>query len=313
MSTSPAELKTALQGVIAFAPTLFTMDDEIDAEALREHVGRLSESGACAIVVCGGVAEFFALTPEEHAAVFQAAVEGAAGRVPVIAGTGYSTRIATSLAHVAAERGVDGIMVNPSYFVQPPPRGWLSHYKSVATAGLGIIVFSTPQCKHTVATVRPLCEIDEVIGFKDEYGDIDEFQKLREALDDRLAWINGMAETHVLQYAAVGAQAMTSGLVNFAPELVLRLWQDASDGLTDSVLETIKTYIRPLSALRQRHPGYHISVIKEAMQFLGYGSAQMRGPLCRMTDAERAELISILHEISSAGYLTWTDRRLERA
>ncbi len=68
-----------------------------------------------------------------------------------------------------------------------------------------MMIFSTTGSVYSPAMVERLAEIDEVIALKDEYGDLRLFIETRERLGDRLAWINGMAETLAAPYFAAGA------------------------------------------------------------------------------------------------------------
>ena len=190
------DLKERLRGVIAFTPTPFADDDRVDLDGLARQVDFLCRRGAHTVVVCGGVGEFFSLDLDEYRDCIRVAVEAGAGRLPVLAGIGHSTRIACRLAAYAREVGADGLMINPTYFVAPSETGMLRHYRALAeAAGLGMMMFSTKGAVYSPAMVERLAEIEEVVALKDEYGDLRLFIETRQRLGQRLAWINGMAET----------------------------------------------------------------------------------------------------------------------
>ena len=287
----PADLKARLTGVLAFAPTPFTEDDRVDLDGLGRHVDQLCRDGVGAIVIAGGVGEFYALDAVEHRACVAVAVEAAAGRVPVIAGVGHSTAIACRLASAAAEAGADGLMVNPLYFITPELEGLRRHYAAVgAAAGLGLIAFSTRSTPLGAPALEQLAAVEQLVALKDENGDLRLFVEAMEALGDRLVWINGMAELLAAPYFGAGAAAMTSGIVNFAPELVLALWDAGAAGRLDVVRELVATRIRPLARLRELRPGYHVTVVKEAMNLRGLPGGQVRPPLVPLALDARAEL-----------------------
>lgn len=287
----PAELKERLRGVIAFTPTPFTPDDRPDLDGLARQVDFLVTSGANVVVVCGGVGEFFSLELDEYRACIKAGVEAAGGRVPVLVGIGHSTRIACGLAEYAASVGADGLMINPLYFLQASEEGMLRHYRALgAAAGLGMMMFSTNGAVYTPAMVERLAEVEEVVALKDEYGDLKLFIETRERLGDRMAWINGMAEILAAPYFGAGAQAFTSGIVNFAPRFTLDVWKAGAAGDWDELRRLVATKIRPLAKLRERQRGYHITVVKEAMNLLGLPGGCVRSPLTPLADADRDEL-----------------------
>jgi 5-dehydro-4-deoxyglucarate dehydratase len=298
----PEELKSRLRGVIAFTPTPFTTDDRPDLDGLARQVDYLCASGAHVVVVCGGVGEYFSLTEPEYRDCIRTGVEAAGRRVPVLAGIGHSTKIARGLAEYAAAVGADGLMINPLYFVEPSEQGRLCHYAELARASrLGMMIFSTTGSVYGPAMVERLVEIDEVIALKDEYGDLRLFVETRERLGDRLAWVNGMAETLAAPYFAAGAVAFTSGIVNFAPQLSLAVYEAGVNGRWDELHELVATKIRPLAKLRTRRPGYQIAIIKEAMNLLGLPGGAVRLPLEPVAPADRVDLEC---ELRKLGLLT---------
>ncbi len=293
--TTPTELKERIRGIIAFAPTPFTAHDRVDYEALHNHVDRLATSGAHVVVVCGGVAEYVSLEMEEYRESIRVGVEAAAGRVPLLAGIGHSTRIASGLAAHAAHVGADGLMINPLYFIEPSDEGLISHYRQIgAASGLGMMIFSTKGQVYSPELVEEIAAVPEVIALKDEWGDLDLFIQTRERLGDRLAWVNGMAETLAIPYFAAGANAFTTGIINFAPELSRAVWDLGSTNQNAKLETLIQTQIRPIAQLRKKRKGYSISVIKAAMHELGYCENILRSPLTPMLEEDRPELIDIL-------------------
>jgi 5-dehydro-4-deoxyglucarate dehydratase len=292
---TPEQLKQSLRGVIAFTPTPFFPDERLDFDALGQHVDRLIGGGAHAIVVCGGVGEYVSLGIQEYRQCITVAVESAAGRVPLLTGIGHSTRIASDVAAHAATAGASGLMINPLYFIEPPDDGLFNHYRAIAqSSGLGMMILSTRGQVYGPDLVEKLAGIDEIVAMKDEWGDLKLFIETRERLGDRLAWINGMAEAHAVPYFAVGAQAFTSGIMNFAPQLSLQVWELGSTGLFEMLERFIAAKIRPITKLREKRKGYQVAVIKEAMQMLGYCANTVRSPLMPMLEEDRVELRSML-------------------
>lgn len=297
----PEELKERLRGVLAYPPTPFTASQELDVDGLTDQIRYLAASGVGAVVVCGGVGEFYSLEIDEYKTCIRTAVEASAGRVPILAGIGHSTRIACQLAKHAAAVGADGIMINPPYFVDPSEDGLVAHYEAIARAsGLGMMIYSTRHLNYSLDTMRRLVRIDEVIALKDEYGDLRLFGQMVEGFGSRLAWINGMAETLALPYCAAGAQAMTSGLVNLAPGLSLALWQAASNGRREEVERLLSRSLRPLLDLRDKRRGNQVPILKEAMNMLGRPGGTVRSPLLPIGPRDREELHDVL---SHAGLL----------
>jgi 5-dehydro-4-deoxyglucarate dehydratase len=308
---TPEQLKQRLHGVIAFTPTPFFPDERVDFDALGQQVDRLIGAGAHTVVVCGGVGEYVSLSVDEYRQCITVAVSAADGRVPLLAGIGHSTRIACELAAHAARVGASGLMINPLYFIDPPDNGLFNHYRAIAqSSGLGMMIFSTRGQVYGPDLVEKLAEIDEVVALKDEWGDLGLFIETRERLGDRLTWINGMAETQAVPYFAAGAQAFTSGIMNFAPQLSLQVWELSSAGKFEILERLIAEQIRPIAQLREKRKGYQIAVIKEAMQMLGYCANTVRLPLMPMQDEDRVELHSMLAKLELLDPQPPRDRRV---
>jgi dihydrodipicolinate synthase/N-acetylneuraminate lyase len=139
-----------------------------------------------------------------------------------------------------------------------------------------------------------LAEIDHVVALKDEHGDVAMFAEMVRRLGPHLAWINGMAEMHAAPYFKAGAQAFTSGIINFAPPLTLAVWDAGAAGRWDDLAALLDRAIRPLAELRQRRRGYAIAVVKEAMNLLGLPGGAVRAPLTPLAPADREDLRRVL-------------------
>lgn len=291
------ELKRQLRGVMAFATTPFTADDEVDLGGLAQHVDFLCRARVPVVVVCGGAGEFFSLEMDEYQAVIRTAVEAAAGRAVLVAGIGHSTRIARKLAAYAERVGADGLMINPPYLVQPSEDGLHAHYRGLADAtSLGMIVFSTPGAVYSAAGLARLADVETVVAVKDEHGDLRLFGEMVERLGDRYTWINGMAELLAGPYAAAGAQAITSGIVNLDPGLTRAVWDAANAADWATLSRLLSERVRPIARLRERRKGYPIAVIKEAMNLLGMPGGHVRSPLVPLTDQDRHDLRQALKQ-----------------
>jgi 5-dehydro-4-deoxyglucarate dehydratase len=294
---TPADLKDALRGVISFATTPFDDRHDLDLEGLSRNIAAMADSGVHFIAVAGAVGEFYALTFDEYRAVIRTSIE-AAGDVPVLVGIGHSTRIACDLARCAEEAGAAGLLINPLYLTAPGTEGFYQHHRALADASsLGQIVFSTQGHPFDAETLERLAEVDNVIGLKDELGDLGLFLGAVERLGDRFAWIDGMAEPYTAPYFAAGATSVTTGLANFAPEIPLAIYRAAAAGEYERCRQLVAEQVSGLAALRRKRPGYHIAVIKEAMEELGWAAGPCRLPLTPLAPEDRRALRQILTDL----------------
>src|SRR5215212_12191675 len=134
MPIAAQELAGPLQGLLSFPVTPFTPANEIDLPRGREHIRYMFGHRPAGLFVCGGTGEFYSLNLAEYQVLVRAAVQEAGGRLPIVAGVGYGTRLALDFVKAAEEAGADGLMVMPPYLLQAEQEGLYQHYQALAAA-----------------------------------------------------------------------------------------------------------------------------------------------------------------------------------
>src|SRR6185436_14259944 len=268
MPLSPNSLRDAMIGVIGFPVTPFRPDLSVDLDALRQNVRMMLEHPLAAIVAAGGTGELYSLTPGEHLDVVGLIVEEARGKVPVIAGTGFSVALGAQLARQAAAAGASGILVFPPYYPGAEDDGPVRYYTGIGeSTSLGMLIYSRDWFHPSAAMVERLAAIETLIAWKDGQGDVRRLQILMNRVGDRLHWIGGAGDDLVPAYYAAGIRAYTSSVSNVSPRLALALHDYASAG--DARLPGVMSeLIVPLYALRGRRLGYEVSVMKAMMDMM---------------------------------------------
>jgi 5-dehydro-4-deoxyglucarate dehydratase len=294
------QLRDALRGALAFPITPYTADGSVDLAAVRENAAILAGSAISAIVAPSGTGEFFALTPHEANEIVATTV-AVAGDTPVIAAAGVGPRLGAELAQAAEHAGAAAVMIVPPYYGKPDPAALIDYYAVIAAAtSLPVIPYAREAALFTPAMVERLVnEVPQVIAFKDGRGDVRLFQQIREHVnascgEDRLVWLAGTGDDLVAPYFAAGAEGFTSSLACFWPEASGELFRLASTGDYAGLAAYHQRVVSPIYALRQRKSGYEVSVMKAAMEILGYAAGSARAPLANPTDAERDELAALL-------------------
>src|SRR5437867_544192 len=291
----PNELRQRLQGVISFPVTPFKPDLSLDLEGLRRNLRSLLKHSVCAVVAPAGTGELYSLSPTEHLAVIEAAVEEVGGRVPVLAGTGFNPPIGTELARRAAEAGANGILAFPPYYPSPDDDGIVAYYRAIAEATpLGLLIYTRDWFNPTPALAERLTQIPNLIGWKDGQADLRRYQMIRERVGDRLHWIGGAGDDMVPGYYSIGIRTYTSSIANVAPRLSLRLHELASAGKSDELTKLINELVTPLYVLRARRKGYEVSVMKAMMDLIGLGGGPVRPPLVDVMPDDLETLRSML-------------------
>src|SRR5919199_5272596 len=154
-------------GVLPALITPFTEDGAaIDAQALAANVERLIGAGVGGLVPGGSTGEFTTLTNSERRQLTEVTVEAAAGRVPVVAGTGaLSTRETVELSVHAEASGATAVMIVPPFYDPLSWRELLAHYAAVAEAiSIPIMYYNIPGASGVRLTVEQFAELRAIAG-----------------------------------------------------------------------------------------------------------------------------------------------------
>lgn len=298
MALDSDSLKTRIgSGLLSFPVTDFR-DGSFDRDGYAARLEWLSSYPAAGLFAAGGTGEFFSLGLDEYDAVIETAVTGAAGKVPVIAGTGYGTRIACQLAEKAATAGADGLLVLPHYLTEAPADGIEAHLSAIcAGTDLGVIYYARansrlgPDALERLAARHP-----NLIGYKDGVGDLQSMVAIVNALGDRFTYVGGLptAEIFAQAYLDIGVTTYSSAVFNFVPELALAFYDAirARDGAT--IERMLRDFYLPLIRLRDRKAGYAVSMIKAGADIVGRPAGPVRSPLTELTPDHRAEVARLI-------------------
>jgi 5-dehydro-4-deoxyglucarate dehydratase len=292
----PDELRSKLEGVIAFPITPFKKDYSLDLDAVRKNVTEMVKLPLCAVVAAGGTGEMYSLTPEEHKQVVEATVQAVNGAVPVIAGVGFGDGLAVHLTKQSQQAGADGILCFPPYYPNAHFEGLLQYYGAIGKATqLGLFIYSRDWAAFTAGEVYRLAEsIPNLIGWKDGQGDLRRYQAIMQHVGNRLHWIGGIGDDLVPGYYAIGIRTYTSSIATIAPRLSLQLHERASMLDSASLSRLMANYVLPLYAIRGRRKGYEVSVMKYAMEVLGKPAGPVRPPLVEVRPEEQEEIKSLM-------------------
>ena len=212
----------------------------IDEASLQSLVEWQIEQGTHGLVPVGTTGESPTLSHAEHERVVELVIEAAAGRVPVIAGTGSnSTAEAISLSRHAKRAGADAILVVTPYYNKPTQDGLFAHYKAIHDAvDLPLIIYNIPGrsvVDMSVETMARLAELSNVVGVKDATCDLARPLLTRLACGEDFCQLSGEDIT-ALAFLASGGDGCISVTANVAPRQCAEMheaWQrgDAEEAL----------------------------------------------------------------------------------
>lgn len=199
------------------------LDDEALSRLVEFHV----ERGTDALVAVGTTGESATLDPEEHCTVIRQVVERAAGRIPVIAGTGANaTSEAVHLTRRAAEAGADACLLVTPYYNKPTQEGLYLHFKVVAEAvAIPQILYNVPgrtACDMLPEAVERLSRIPNIIGIKEATGDLPRIRELCERCGDEFAVYSG-EDWLAMEAILAGGKGVISVTANVAPAAMRRM------------------------------------------------------------------------------------------
>ncbi|MET7489619.1 5-dehydro-4-deoxyglucarate dehydratase [Streptomyces sp. NPDC005538] len=284
-------------GVLSFPLTSFHDDGSLDPDGFRTHVAERIAAGPGAVFPACGTGEFFSLDEDEYRQVVTITVEEAAGRLPVVAGVGYGWAQAARFARIAEEAGADALLVLPHYLVAAPQDGLVAQLEQLAArTRLPLIAYQRGQVAFTAASLKRIAEIPGVIGLKDGHSDLDRLQRLTLAAPEGFLFFNGAAtaEIQARAYATVGVPAYSSAVHAFAPEIAGAFFTALRDGDDKAVERLLREFYVPLVELRDRVPGYAVSLVKSAARLRGCPVGPVRAPLTDPSAADLAELTALL-------------------
>ena len=208
-------------GVYPAATTQFRPDMSVDIDATQKVQDGLIRDGVHGLVLMGTVGEGNSLEPEEKRQVLKAALEVAAGRVPVIAGVSeMTTPRAVAFARDAEKLGASGLMVLPAMVYVPTEDELIAHFRAVAeSVSTPIMLYNNPPSYRVnigLRTMQALADLPNVVSLKESSPDTRRFTDIHNLMGDRYVLFAGLDDV-ALEALMLGAAGWVSGLTNAFP------------------------------------------------------------------------------------------------
>ena len=272
-------------------------NEAVDFDSLRKLAEFQIKSGIHGLVPVGTTGESPTLSHEEHLDVIRAVIETAKGRVPVIAGTGSnSTHEAVELTRLSDEAGADAMLVVAPYYNKPSQEGVYRHFATIAeVTDKPIILYSIPgRCgiEISVPVIERLRKkYPHVAYIKEAGGSVDRVDQIKQALGKDLTVLSG-DDSLTLPFMSVGAEGVISVASNLFPKEVTQMVLHA---LSDEFGKATKLHRKLYPIFKTIFIEPNPVPIKTALVRAGkIASAHVRSPLCEMTPANEATLVSVL-------------------
>ncbi len=298
----PQELKAVLSdGLLSFPLTDFDAAGEFNARAYAQRLEWLAPYGAKALFAAGGTGEFFSLDGREYPLIIQAAVDACRGKVPIIAGAGGPTRFAIQCAQAAERAGAQGVLLLPHYLTEAGQEGLIAHIQQVCdSVSLGVVVYNRNVCRLTPQSLAVLAErCPNLIGFKDGIGDIELMSSIYLKMGDRLAYLGGLAtaEVYAAAYKALGTPVYSSAVFNFIPKTAMQFYHAVAQDDTATQHRLLREFFMPYLEIRNRGPGYAVSIVKAGARLVGRDAGPVRAPLTDLKPEEAEQLGALIRKL----------------
>jgi len=272
-------------------------DGAVDYACLERLVDFHVEEGTDGLVIAGTTGESATLTKTEHVEVIRVAAERAAGRIPVIAGTGSNSTAQTiDLSRAVAGFPIDGYLIVTPYYNKPTQEGLYRHFMAIADAvDRPVILYNVPgrtglDMKNE--TVARLSAHPAIVGIKEATGDLSRVAPLRQGCGDDFLLLSGDDATG-REFMLQGGQGVISVTANVAPALMASLCEAALEG--DAALAA--TLDQRLAALhRDLFIESNPIPVKWALARMGLIPAGLRLPLTPLSLASQPAVEAALRE-----------------
>jgi 4-hydroxy-tetrahydrodipicolinate synthase len=285
------------RGVVPAVLTQLNGDYSVDLAGTGRHVDALIQAGVHGVIMLGTLGENGSLEHAEKIDILKAAMEKAAGRVPVLAGVAEgSTARACRFAADAARAGVNGLMVLPAMIYKSDARETVAHFQAVAkVTDLPIMVYNNPVSYGVDITPAMFADLgDEArfVAIKESSENVRRITDIKNACGDRYALFCGVDDLY-LEAAMLGAAGWVAGLVNAFPAETVRLYELAAAG----------RYAEAVALYRWFTPLLHLDTHVKLVQYIklaaaecGFGTETVRPPRLTLTGAEREKVLGVIRE-----------------
>ena len=286
-----------LRGSIVALVTPFHEDGSVNFDQLRQWVEWHIENKTDAILTLGTTGESSTMSHEEDDDVLRCVVETAAGRVPVIAGTGSnSTQTMLEKSQRAQALGADGLLLISPYYNKANTEGMYRHFATVVDAvDIPAILYNVPGrtgCSIAVSVVERLASHPNVAGIKEASGDMSYAMKIAHCVSDSFALWCGNDDI-TLPLLSIGGSGVISVWANIMPRQCHDMVMNYLEGNRQAAIDTAVKYLDLMNGLFME---VNPIPVKTAMNMMGMNAGSFRLPLCEMTQEHQAQMRALLEK-----------------
>ena len=265
---------------------------EVNFESLERLLEDQIANGTDAVISVGTTGEAPTLDDDEHLDVIRFCVEKAAGRIPVIAGTGSNnTAHAIMMSREAQKLGADGCLLVAPYYNKATQEGLIKSFTAIAEAiDIPCILYNVPS--RTSTNILPDTaawlgkNVENIVAVKEASGNISQVAELLEKAEGSLDVYSGN-DDQIVPVMSLGGLGVISVVANVAPKAMHDLCRKFFDGDvkgaaklqmdTHELFEALFCEVNPIP-------------VKKAVNLMGQNAGPLRMPLTEMTPANTEKL-----------------------
>lgn len=267
-----------------------------------DELGRLIEmhieNHTDAIIICGTTGEASTMPNAEHLAAIEYTVKKAAGRIPVIAGTGSNeTAHAVELSKKAEELGADALLLVTPYYNKASQKGLIAHFSAVAEAvNIPIILYNVPSrtgVNIPIPVLKELAKLPNIVGIKEASGNISYTVKVAAEVPE--LYIYSGNDDMIVPVMSLGGKGVISVLANVAPQQTHDICQSYFDG---NVKKSLDLQLKYLDLINSLFIEVNPIPVKTALNLMGYKAGNLRLPLIEMEPKHMETLIESMKAVN---------------
>ena len=288
--------KTIFKGIATALITPFN-EEGIDYEQFGNMIDWQIESGINGLVICGTTGEASTLTDDEHRDAIAYAAKRAAGRVPVIAGTGSNdTGYAKDLTRCACEAGADAVLVVTPYYNKATQKGLIEMFTDIADNSTApVILYNVPS--RTGVNIEPttykvLADHENIVGIKEANGNLSKIVETMSYVHEKLDLYSGN-DDQIVPLMSLGGIGAISVLSNIMPAQTVEITDKYFAGDVAGAAKLQYKYHSIIDALFSE---VNPIPVKAAMAAMGFCQNKLRLPLTTMDEAKAEKMYAIMRE-----------------
>ncbi len=289
-----------LKGSIVALVTPFHEDGSVNYLRLDELVDWHIASGTDGIVVLGTTGEASTISEEECESVLKRVIKKAAGRIPILAGSGSNctkTMLEKSLRFQDA--GADGLLVITPYYNKANEEGMYRHFSTVAdVVNIPCILYNVPGrtgCSISENVIARLYKHENILGIKEASGSFSYASQIARYLSDDFHMYSGNDDV-IVPMMALGSSGVISVFANILPEIVHTM---VMDFLCGDLKKAREAQLKYLDVINNLFIEVNPIPVKAAMNMMGLEAGSLRLPLFEMSDGAKARLKQSLLSVSA--------------